>query len=286
MSRIYSHAASRDGEMIERAAAIAVKVLPHEAASAITRAVASLTSRPKVSTEQAEALAVAFASRRGVRRLATWEWGAGPSIICVHGWGGRAAQFAPLARHLAGRGYRVAAFDVTGHGDSPGRRTSWRYFLDDTAAFAASFGEPIHGWIGHSAGALSLLALRRKGALQAQRWVGLCPPSHPYPPIDQIRLRLAPAEAVLSACQDAIAEEFGVGWRLLERGHAFQGLGPETLLVHDTADRYLRPGNRDNLRIVCSEARFATTENLGHSRILASPITRELVADFFGRAEQ
>jgi pimeloyl-ACP methyl ester carboxylesterase len=238
-----------------------------------------------VSPEQAEALATAFALPRGLRRLAAWEWGTGPAIVCVHGWSGRAAQFAPLARHLAGRGYRVVAFDVTGHGDSPGWRTSWRCFLDDIAAFAASFDDRIHGWIGHSAGALCLLALRRMGALQAQRWVGLCPPSHPYPPIDQIRMRLAPADTVLAACQVAISKEFGVDWRVLEQGHAFQGLGPETLLVHDTGDRYLRSGNCDRLRVVCPEARFAITENLGHSRILASPVTHRLVADFLGRAE-
>lgn len=268
--------------MIERATAVAVRLLPHAAATGLTRAVASLTSRPRVSTAEAEALASATALRFGAGRLAGWAWGRGPLVVCVHGWAGRAAQFAPLARHLAERGYRVAALDVTGHGGSPGWRTSWSHFLGDIAAFAAIFSERAHAWVGHSAGALSMLALRRCGALLADRWVGVCPPSHPYPPIDQIRLRLDPGEAVLAACQDAIAEEFGVNWRTLEQGHVFQGLGSETLLVHDTSDRYLRSGNQASLRVVCPDAHFATTEGLGHSRILASPILHKLVGDFFG----
>lgn len=268
--------------MIERATRIAVKLLPRAAATGLTRVVASLTARSGVSPEEREILGGASSYRFGPQGLAAWELGKGPLVVCVHGWAGRAGQFAPLARRLAGLGYRVAALDVTGHGRSPGRRTSWRHFLDDIAAFAANLGEPAHAWIGHSAGALCLLALRRGGLLSAPRWVGVCPPSHPYPPIDQIRLRLAPGDAVLAACQDAIADEFGAHWRALEQGQIYRELGSETLLIHDTADRYLRAENETCLRGACPGARYVTTQGLGHSRILTSPILHNLVAEFVG----
>ena len=43
--------------------------------------------------------------------------GRGP-ILLIHGLGGRAETWAPLARRLASRGYRVAAPDLPGFGES------------------------------------------------------------------------------------------------------------------------------------------------------------------------
>src|SRR3954462_131875 len=39
--------------------------------------------------------------------LAAWEWGAGPTVILVHGWGSRAGRFSAMARGLVGSGFRV-----------------------------------------------------------------------------------------------------------------------------------------------------------------------------------
>ena len=48
-------------------------------------------------------------------------WGAGPSVLLVHGWEGRGAQLGALVDPLVAAGYRVVALDGPAHGDSPGR---------------------------------------------------------------------------------------------------------------------------------------------------------------------
>jgi pimeloyl-ACP methyl ester carboxylesterase len=47
------------------------------------------------------------------------EIGQGPLVVAVHGWGGRPAQMAPLARMLAAEGYRVLVPQIPGHAGGP-----------------------------------------------------------------------------------------------------------------------------------------------------------------------
>src|SRR6478609_3042547 len=59
--------------------------------------------------------------------LATYRWGGGDrTVLLLHGWRGRASQFAPLVRELVAEGFHVVAFDAPAHGDSPGRNTDIR----------------------------------------------------------------------------------------------------------------------------------------------------------------
>ncbi|MGV9195387.1 alpha/beta hydrolase [Microbacterium sp. MC2] len=63
--------------------------------------------------------------------VVTYEWGDGDrTVVLIHGWNGRASQFATLARELVAEGYRVVAFDAPAHGASSGRHT---YIHDWTA---------------------------------------------------------------------------------------------------------------------------------------------------------
>ena len=68
----------------------------------------------------AEPLAVVH---RG-QALAVESWGAGPTVLLVHGWNGRGAQLGAFAPALVKSGYRVVTFDTPAHGRSPGRATN------------------------------------------------------------------------------------------------------------------------------------------------------------------
>src|SRR3712207_6641379 len=54
-------------------------------------------------------------------RVAVWEWGNGPTVALVHGWGSRAARLAVHVEPLLGAGFSVVAFDAPAHGESEGR---------------------------------------------------------------------------------------------------------------------------------------------------------------------
>lgn len=67
--------------------------------------------------------------------------GEGPLLLAFHGWGGRAAQMAPLARHLAARGWQVVAVDLPGR--AGGESTNVKEVAATMRAAVEHFGPPV-----------------------------------------------------------------------------------------------------------------------------------------------
>ncbi len=67
----------------------------------------------------------------GGGKLAFEVEGDGPLVICSPGMGDFRDAFEPFARHLVGRGYRVACVDLRGHGDST---TGFERYGDEATA--------------------------------------------------------------------------------------------------------------------------------------------------------
>jgi pimeloyl-ACP methyl ester carboxylesterase len=91
-------------------------------ALAARRAVRLFTTSPRTRRPAAEVDLLETARARpmqvGERRIETWVWGTGPSVLLVHGWGGRGAQLGALVGPLVTRGFSVVTFDAPGHGAS------------------------------------------------------------------------------------------------------------------------------------------------------------------------
>ena len=95
--------------------------------------------------------------------LVTYRWGRGDeTVLLLHGWQGRASQFAPLVRELVHEGFHVVSFDAPAHGDSPGRRTDIRDWLAAIDRLQASHGR-FRAIVGHSFGGLAALTAARDG---------------------------------------------------------------------------------------------------------------------------
>lgn len=265
--------------MLIPVARLALKALPDSAGFRVTRSLAAVTRRPQVADNERAALARAQRIHYGDGNIA-WAWGVGPPVVLVHGWSGRAAQMAPLAAHISGYGFRAVAMDVSGHGDSPGRRTEWGYFLRDIPALAEKLGEEVHAYVGHSAGALTVAASRRAGRIGARSFVLICAPTHPSPAINQIRRKLAPRPGVIARYQRYVAGQFGAPWDALTEGWAYQGLGSDTLLLSDTADRFVDHADADRIATVAQGARVVKSDRYGHGRILTSPELLQEVCAF------
>lgn len=260
-----------------------VHVLPTTLALAVVRGLATRTQRPRVTPRQQEALAAAEKHSYGAHgQNAFWSWGKGPLVVFVHGWNGCAAQLAPLAQQLAGRGFRCIALDVTGHGESAGTRTSWSCFLDDVVALSRSLNEPVLAYVGHSAGGLAVMAARELHGLAASKFVCICAPSHPYPPINVVRQRLNPPPAVIDRYKAYIAAQFHTDWKALEEGAAFRGAGSELLLIYDATDRFVDHRNGHAIKSICPDADLVELTGYGHSRIVAAPEVYERVGAFLG----
>ena len=267
--------------MLLKLARFVINAAPEETANAILRALAARTQRPPVSSFERQAMSSARRTSYGEHgENVAWSWGKGPLVIFVHGWSGRAAQMAPLALRVADLGFRSVAIDVTGHGESPKRHTRWDCFLRDIAALSRSLGEEVHAYVAHSAGALTMMAARALKGIRAQRYVCISAPSFPFPPIDVIRKKLNPKEAVLESYKAYIAAQFETTWEMLERGCAYANAGPDLLLVYDQTDRFVGHGEGDRIQALCPGARLIKTRGYSHQKILAAPELAEAVGAF------
>jgi alpha-beta hydrolase superfamily lysophospholipase len=60
------------------------------------------------------------------------------TIVMVHGLGGYSGLFHPAVQHLVSQDYEIYAFDLRGHGRSPGQRgyiNAWSEFREDLCCF-------------------------------------------------------------------------------------------------------------------------------------------------------
>lgn len=130
-------------------------------------------------TERAKAFSVPFKGNQYVPYpggdLSAWMWGEnGPIVLLVHGWETTGAWMAaPFLNPLLSAGFRVVAFDMPGHGGSPGKYSDLMDFATAIQAVAASVGE-IHAIIAHSLGAAATTVAIGNG-LQVSRLVYLAP---------------------------------------------------------------------------------------------------------------
>jgi len=99
-------------------------------------------------------------------------------VACIHGLGGAACDFGPLARHLAAEGCAVRAVNLRGQGNDPeasrrGHFLDPKIFRADLAAFASTWPhEDVPFFvIGESMGSLVAIDAVAHGALCPQRLV-------------------------------------------------------------------------------------------------------------------
>ncbi len=82
-----------------------------------------------------------------VAGLSGFTVGSGPLALALHGWGGRPAQMAPIARALSEVGFRTVALELPGH--AGGRETDIKQAARAVAAAVDELGPP-HLIVGHS----------------------------------------------------------------------------------------------------------------------------------------
>jgi pimeloyl-ACP methyl ester carboxylesterase len=187
---------------------------------------------------------------------------------------------APLAVRLAEAGYRAVAFDVAGHGESAETEARWEWFIRDIGDVSTSLSTPLAGFIGHSAGALAMMAARRIRSVPAAGFVCICAPHHPYPPITAIRQRLNPGDPVIRMYRNYLGTQFSSDWESLETGFAWKDAGHDLLLCYDKTDRYIDKGDGELINAACPGSALVTYNQYGHTRILEAEPLAPVVTDF------
>ncbi|HYO74828.1 MAG TPA: alpha/beta fold hydrolase [Thermoanaerobaculia bacterium] len=210
--------------------------------------------------------------------IQAWRWGAGPAVLLVHGWEGRGSQLAPFVRPLVESGHSVIAFDAPGHGASSGSRSSLPHFAYAVRGVAAATATP-HAIVAHSLGcAATTLALR--DGLNAQRLVFIAPPLNPSDYVTRFGEILGVTAPVLDRMKLRIEERFLRTWSDYSLEQTAREMTAPLLIVHDRGDVETFHAEGAALAAAWPNARFISTEGLGHRRILRDEKVLEMTTTF------
>jgi alpha-beta hydrolase superfamily lysophospholipase len=215
------------------------------------------------------------------KRVEVYAWGHGTEVVLlVHGWRGRASQFASLVRELVAEGFTVVSFDAPANGDSGGRGTYILDYIDAMRQLERQYGG-FHTVIAHSFGLLAALSAIDDG-MTAGRLVGVAGVAEANNLIEGFAAVMRLTPATTSALRDVFQRRVFPGQpNLFER---FSGLAHPVsvplLLVHDSGDRMVPASQSEALAGVHDGARLVVTERLGHNRILAAEQTLDAVLEF------
>jgi pimeloyl-ACP methyl ester carboxylesterase len=227
------------------------------------------------STAASDAAALADLSPVYFGGVAGYELGTGPVAIAIHGWGGRPAQMAPLARRLADHGYRVLIPRLPGHAGGAG--TDIKKVAAALGAVIADVGYP-ELIVGHSFAAMVMRLAFSDFA--PHRVVLVSPALNVTDALDVFgdRLRLFPwARRGLRRRLEAWDPSL---WPKMSTLFAGQLPKAEVLILHDPDDADTPFARSAELAALRPGTSIVAMDNTGHSRILSDEGTLEAVARF------
>lgn len=217
-------------------------------------------------------------------RLIAWRWGRreNPTVVLVHGWGGRAAQLRSYVDPLMARGYSVVAFDAPGHGMTGGRESSLVHMAAALDAVLRDVG-PVEAVIGHSLGGAVTGYVLSRGA-PVKKAVLLAPPASLTEYSHRFARLLRLPEGVRALMQAQIERRFGIRWSDFEVEATAPKLTQPALIVHDIDDRNnpFRDGERYARH--WPGARLVASHGLGHRGALRDSAVIHEVTGFLGNA--
>ncbi len=205
---------------------------------------------------------------KGDQEIAAWEWGEGPLVLLVHGWGSRAGRFSTLGPALVEAGFRVVAHDAPAHGASSGTEAALPLFAKALCTVGQHFGRAA-AVVGHSlGGAATVLALR--DGLQAERAALIAAPSD----IEVFPHRFAdffglPAR-VREIMQQNLERRFQMAWADVHSDRVVSSLSQPALIVHDRDDTDVPLADARAIAAAWPGARLVITVGLGHRGVLRS----------------
>ena len=208
-------------------------------------------------------------------RVAAWSWGAGPTVILMHGWGGYGAQMQSFVEPLVRAGFRAVAFDAPSHGASQpgahGARQSTFFEFRDVMLELSRRDESVAGVIAHSGGCTAVgTAIRAGWSIPAAVFVAPMASPLRYQRVFQQALGLT--DDVLRRFRDRVEKRLSMRWEDLEMPLIPKIIDtPPVLVIHDREDRETSWRESASIADSWPEARLMTTTGLGHRRLLRDP---------------
>ncbi len=215
----------------------------------------------------------------GEGRSALWfSRGAGPRILMIHGWEGRATQWGPFADAATRAGFEVLAVDAPGHGHSTGRTAHPALFAKALLEADRRYG-PFAALVGHSMGGASA-AFALSSGLRADRVVLVASPSATVGVLRRFSGYIGLSKAAERRFFDRMEAVVGVPAEELDV--AGLGLRNPTLVIHSRDDREIPFAEAEAIVDSWASAELLALDGLGHRRILRSDAVIDAALAFVG----
>lgn len=211
-------------------------------------------------------------------RLHGYVAGAGPTVVLVHGWAGRGADWRHLAADLAAAGRRVVVPDLPAHGTTAGRRTDL-FELGRAMTAVLDHERPV-AVVTHSMGFPSVMVAIEGGAHVPSRLVALAPGRRIAHALAGFAHRARLRPALVAELRRGIEAAFGSDvWEVLDVDRVLPGLDVDGLVIHDRDDDEVPLDDALAVSTQWRGARLVTTDGLGHRRIVRDEQVRRLVVE-------
>lgn len=200
------------------------------------------------------------------KTLYGFEFGHGPTVLLIHGWGGRGAQMISWVDPLVSAGFRPVIVDMPAHGSSSGSTSTLVEFRDAVRHLADFFS--CEFVIAHSFGAAAALLAIQQLDLPARRAVLVASPSGFDHYIDKFLTTLELPASFWPKVQKTIEASVGMSWSEFDLLRAAGQLSLPLLIFHDLQDAEVRMHHGEALGKALPNAELVRTSGLGHNRIL------------------
>lgn len=215
----------------------------------------------------------------GGRRVEMWQWGRGPVVLLVHGWGGRGAQLGAFVEPLVARGFSVVTFDAPGHGAADAGLVTIPEMTAALRAVAAT-QRPLAGLVAHSVGATAATRALYEG-LDAGAVVFVAPAAELVGPATWFARALGLSPRVGALMRERVEQRVGKPWSAFDVTALAPALTAPLLVVHDRGDGEV-PWQHGRLvaRSWGGPSEMLETDGLGHRRILRDARVVEAAVGF------
>lgn len=207
--------------------------------------------------------------------------GAGRTVVLVHGWAGRAADWRHLAVDLITAGWRVVAPDLPAHGMTAGRTTNL-FELGAALADVLRHERPDEVVV-HSFGFPITMRAIEVGADPPGTLIALAPGRSMRHALQRFAERSRLGHALTDELHRAMQARFGDDiWDVLDVDRFLLDLPSRGIVIHDTDDADIAIDDGRHIAKTWRGASFVATHGLGHRRILRDTTVRRLVTQALG----
>lgn len=208
---------------------------------------------------------------------------ADPTVVLVHGWSGRAADWRHLAGDLVAAGWRVVVPDLPAHGMTAGSHTDL-FELGAALATVIEHEQP-RALVAHSMGFPTTIVALEAGAVEPEVVVALAPGRRLAGAVEAFGGRANLAPGLVAELRRGIEAQLGADvWDVMDVDRVVPTLAARGLVVHDHDDDEVGIGDAREIVAAWPDAAIVTTAGLGHRRIMRDEdVRRRIVAELAPR---